>query len=275
MADDFLKDQVYTPPMNSLKTKGTAKLLNLFFIIDTSGSMRSEGRLDAVNDAFKKMVPALKKIQEESMSEFELKIAVMTFDEEAKWVVEPTPILEYNHVSFACSEWVTYFSNAFKTFGDKLSRKHYMAHTGKIAQPYIMLMTDGEPTADDDYNQELDALLENGWFKASQRFAVLIGRDTINSKAAREAVSRFVSNPVEGIIDAADAEAIVSEVQAKTIHTIQIATKHGVPTADVQDDTTQEADLYGGTNEPAGFEDDFAGFGGFDGFDGFDDGSFI
>ena len=104
--------------MSGLKTKGTAKLLNLFFIIDTSGSMKQEGRLDAINDAFRRMVPSLKKIQEESMSEFELRIAVMTFDEEAKWVVEPTPILEYDPVDFECSDWVTYFSKAFKVFGD-------------------------------------------------------------------------------------------------------------------------------------------------------------
>ena len=79
----------------------------------------------------------------------------------------------------------------------------------------------------------LDELLENDWFRASQRFAVLIGSKAINSPTAREAVSQFVTNPSEGIINAADAVAIAAEVRAKTIHTIQIATKHGVPTDEV------------------------------------------
>ena len=198
------------------------------------------------------------------MSEFELKISIMTFDQEARWIVNPTPIMEYDHNDITCSEWVTYFSNAFRKLGEKLTRKEFMAHTGKLAQPYIMFMTDGEPTPNDNYGPELDALLENGWFTNSQRFAVLMGKEAINSSGARSAVSRFVSNEREGIIDAADAAAIAAAVEAKTIHTIQIATKHVVGTSE---------DDFGGNNNAQGNDGGFGGFAGFDG--GFDDGSFI
>ena len=277
MADDFMSNEIYTPQIGGMQTKGTAKLLNIFFIVDVSGSMRFEGRIEAVNEAFTQMIPALRQIQMDSMSEFELRIAIMTFDQTARWIVAPTPIMEYNHEEIKCSEWVTYFSEAFKVLGEKLTRKAYMAHSGKIAAPYIMFLTDGEPDKDDNYKPELDSLLGNGWFKASQRFAVLIGKDTINSPAARAAVSKFVTSEAEGIINAADAAAIAAEVQAKTIHTIQIATKHGVPAMDENNQSS------GG-----GFEDDNGGgffggfgngngggFGGFGGFDGMDDGSFI
>lgn len=264
MADDFMSNEIFTPQIGGMQTKGTAKLLNIFFVVDVSGSMRAEGRIDAVNEAFTQMIPALRQIQMDSMSEFELRIAIMTFDQTARWIVPPTPIMEYNHEDIKCSEWVTYFSEAFKVLGEKLTRKAYMAHSGKIAAPYIMFMTDGEPDKDDNYPPELDNLLGNGWFKASQRFAVLIGRDTINSLVARAAVSKFVTSEAEGIINAADAAAIAAEVQAKTIHTIQIATKHGVPT---MDENSQSLGW---------FEDDNGGgFGGFGGFDGMDDGSFI
>ena len=267
MADDyFMGSEVYTQQLGGMQTKGTAKLLNIIFVVDISGSMRAEGRIQAVNEAFAQMIPALRQIQSDSMSEFELKIAIMTFDQEARWLVAPTPIMEYDHEDLICSEWVTYFSNAFRKLGEKLTRKEYMAHIGKLAQPYIMLMTDGEPTPSDNYQPELDALLENGWFKASQRFAVLIGKDAIHSQKARDAVARFVSNPVEGIINAADAAAIASEVQAKTIHTIQIATRHGVPT-DVQDSQADGDSSSGGVG--------FGDFGDFGDFGNFDDGSFI
>ena len=226
--DFFMGSEIYTPQMGGMTTKGTQKVLNIFFIVDTSGSMRVDGRIDAVNDAFKQMIPELRRIQEDCMSEFELRIAIMTFDETASWIVAPTPILEYNHQEIGCSQWVTYFSRAFQTFGEKMTSKEYMAHTGKIAQPYIMFMTDGEPTEDDNYQPALDELLRNGWFNVSQRFAVLIGKDTINSSAARAAVEKFVSNSVEGIINAADAAAIVAEVRAKTIHTVVNMTKHHI-----------------------------------------------
>ena len=116
----------------------------------------------------------------------------------------------------------------------------------------------------------MDALLENGWFINSQRFAVLIGKDAINSTSARNAVSKFVSNPEEGIINAADAATIAAEVQAKTIHTIQIATKHGVPTTGDGFDN----DGVGVNSGDSG--DDFGEFGDFVEFDGdFGGGSFI
>lgn len=261
-----MKNEVFTPQMGSLKTKGTGKRLDIIFIVDVSGSMRGHGRIEAVNSAFTQMIPALQQIQQDSMSEFELKIAIMTFDQTARWIVSPTPIMEYNHEELQCSEWVTYFSRAFRTLGEQLTRKEYMAHAGKLAQPYIMLLTDGEPTPDDDYQPELGALLENGWFRVSQRFAVLIGKDAINSQQARDAVAKFVSSPTEGIIDASDAAAIVAEVQAKTIHTIKVATRHGVPSGDADTGKQDSGDF-----------DDFGGFGdnGFDQMVNFDDSSFI
>lgn len=274
MSNDFMGTEVYTPQMGNMQTKGTAKLLNIIFIVDVSGSMRFDHRIEAVNEAFTQMIPALRQIQMDSMSEFELKIAIMTFDQNARWLVAPTPIMEYNHEDLVCSEYVTYFSNAFKKLGEKLTRKEYMAHTGKLAQPYIMLMTDGEPTKNDNYQPDLDALLENGWFKASQRFAVLIGSQAINSQAARDAVAQFVTNTTEGIVNAADAAAIAAEVQAKTIHTIQIATKHGVPTdvsgSDTSGNSSVDNDIFGG-----GFDDGDDVFGGFGNFGDFDDSSFI
>lgn len=229
MANDNIMDtEIYTTQMGNIPAKSTQKQLNIIFVVDISGSMRFDGKIEAVNEAFTQMVPALRQVQLDCMSEFELKIAIMTFEQTAQWIVSPTPILEYTHEEIACSQWVTYFSQAFHTLGEKLTSREYMAHTGKIAQPYIMFMTDGEPTEDDNYNPELDKLLENGWFVNAQRFAVLIGPDTINSDSARKAVERFVSNPKEGIINAADAAAIAAEVQAKTLHTVVNMTKHNL-----------------------------------------------
>ena len=274
MANDFMGAERYTPQMGDLSTKGTGKLLNIIFVVDISGSMRFDHRIEAVNEAFTRMIPSLRKIQMDSMSEFELKISIMTFDQNARWLVAPTPIMEYNHEDIVCSEYVTFFSDAFKKLGEKLTRQEFMAHTGKIAQPYIMLMTDGEPTPDDNYQPALDELLRNGWFKASQRFAVLIGSDAINSQEARNAVAQFVTNPTEGIINAADATEIAAEVQAKTIHTVLIATKHVVQT-DIPgeggsgDTTPRTGDIFDGGNTNQDI------FGGFDGFDDFDPDSFI
>ena len=274
MADDLIMGtETYTPQMGSMTTKGTAKLFNIIFVVDVSGSMRYDGRIEAVNEAFTQMIPALRQVQMDCMTEFELRIAIMTFDEQARWIVNPTPILEYNHQDIACSPWVTFFSRAFRTLGEKLTRSEFMAHTGKIAQPYIMFMTDGEPTEDDDYQPELDELLQNGWFKIAQRFAVLIGSDTVNSPSARAAVERFVTNTKEGIINAADAADIVAAVEAKTVHTVANMTQHRV-SGGTDTYTDNNGPVDGGDDDPNGFGG-FGGFGGFDDVGGFDNDSFL
>ena len=86
--------EVYTPGIGTLTQQGTGKLLNIIFIVDISGSMRFEGRIEAVNEAFTQMIPALRQIQMDCMSEFELKISIMTFDQEARWIVNSIPVTE-------------------------------------------------------------------------------------------------------------------------------------------------------------------------------------
>ncbi|MGX8715295.1 MAG: vWA domain-containing protein [Lachnospiraceae bacterium] len=280
--DDVMRTESLTAQMGDFTTQSTQKILNIFFIVDVSGSMRFEGRIEAVNEAFTRMIPALRQIQLDSISEFELRIAIMTFDQYARWIVAPTPIMEYNHEEIVASQWVTYFSEAFKTLGEVMTSKAYMAHSGKIAEPYIMFMTDGFPTEDDIYQPALDDLKQNGWFRNSRRFAVLIGADAINSSSARDAVAGFVSDVNEGIIDAADAEAIAASVQAKTIHEVANMTKHAV-------DVGQTGGMSGSSSGGfSGFDSGNSGFGDsgnsgfgdddafdFSGFDDFDDSSFI
>ncbi|MCR5734737.1 MAG: VWA domain-containing protein [Lachnospiraceae bacterium] len=263
--DNIFETGVYTPGMDELSTKGSNKLLNIIFIIDVSGSMilqtNGKSRIEAVNDALTQMIPALRQVQIDCMSKFELRISIMTFDYDARWIVDPTPIMEYNHEDIDCSKYQTMYGKAFDKLNEKLTRSEFMAHVGKIAAPYIMFLTDGEPTDVGDYEAAIDRLLKNGWFVKSQRFAVLMGDEAINNDLARRAVSRFVSDPVEGIIDAADAATIAAEVQAKTLHTIEVQTRHAV--ADEESDTEEGSNE--GSNNNAG--NNGGGFGGFGDFD--------
>ena len=123
------------------------------------------------------------------------------------------------------------------------------------------MVTDGEPTPRDDYQPALERLKENAWSQNAQRFAVLIGRDTVNSPSARKAVAGFVSDEDEGIIDAADACDIAATVQANTLKQIIAETLHPVKKAVENEET--ETDSSGG----------FGDFGGFGSFDDYDDGS--
>lgn len=215
----------YTPPVSMLSGIASQKKMLIIFMVDNSGSMSMEECMDAVNEAFERMVPALQDLQRKVNDAFELEIAIMTFGSMAKWIVEPTPILQYFHTKIQANGGGTSYGNALRALKEKLTEKEFMAHKGKIAEPYIMFMTDGYPQ-DSDYENVIQELKENLWYVNSQRYAVLIGKSAISNSKARAAVEAFVSDPVEGIIDALDAEAIVQNVSAKTIHTVKGMTQH-------------------------------------------------
>lgn len=126
-----------------------------------------------------------------------------------------------------------------------------MNHTGRIAHPYILLITDGNPISDDNYDSELKALLENGWFTNSQRFAVLIG-DAIKSTNTRNAVSKFVSNTEEGIIELDKIESVLNYY--RPIHIGPRVQNFPISNNHVEDYKDATASV-----------NDFGGFGGFDG----------
>ncbi|MCR4739478.1 MAG: hypothetical protein K5886_04365 [Lachnospiraceae bacterium] len=269
MGDEFTGNEIFKGDLDEKKIMSTAKTLNIIFIVDTSGSMlvkekvrvkendveveKEMSRIDAVNESFTKMIPALREIQKDCISQFELKIAIMTFDYDARWIVEPRNITEYNHDPIDCSKWQTLYSKAFDELDQKLSRKEFIPKIGKVAEPYIMFLTDGAPTEGDDYDSALDRLLENAWFKHSQRYAVLMGKEAIDSTSARQAVSRFISGePSEGIIEAVAAEEICAAVEANTIKSIIDATKR-TPVSDDDNGRNDEGDGSGSGNDDGGF----------------------
>lgn len=217
--EELLKGQEVLGTMNNMSAKTTNKVLHMIFIVDISGSMAGDC-IDNVNDAFHQMVPELQEIQRKVGDAFELYISILKFGSDASWAVTPTPILNYVHNDIDAEATGTDFKNAFEALKSKLTRNEFMEHQGKIAEPYIMFMTDGYPNSND-YQSVLDELSENLWYTKSQRYAVLIGEDAISSASARNAVKQFASDEKEGIVTAKDAIDIVSVVSAKTIHTIK------------------------------------------------------
>ncbi len=191
------------------------KKMLVIFIVDNSGSMSGE-KMDKVNAAFRKMVPNMRELQQKVNDAFELQIAVLVFDSNASWKVTPTPILKYEHEEIDSYGGGTSYGKALRELKSKLNENEYMKHNGKVAKPYIMLMTDGKPT-DKGYEDVITELERNIWYKNAQRYAVLIGKKAVHDADARAAVKAFVSNETEGIITAEEAAEIVQAVSAQTM----------------------------------------------------------
>ena len=212
--DPFGGQQTMTPGFNSFKTTGTNKMLVVLFVVDCSRSMDGD-RIMAVNAALTEVKSTLQDIKNDNG--LDLKMAIMSFTSSAKWELQLTDIDEVSLENLRTRPGLTEYGNAFHELNKVLRKEQFMKHTGKIAPPAIMFLTDGGPT--DDYESDLEELLKNGWFANASRSAVLLG-EAIHDDAAKNAVRRFVEDPDNDIVDAENSTVIIQKIKVATMHTV-------------------------------------------------------
>ena len=237
--DPLGPQQTNTPSMDSYQVKGTEKLVVVIFVVDTSLTMEGE-RIGGVNGALRELKDELTELKNEK--QLNVKIAVMSFTHNAKWVVPLTDIEELYLEDLAVRPGLTEYGVAFKELDRVLSREQFLKYNGSVAKPVIMFMTDGEP--DDSYEHDLDKLLENKFFTRANRSVLLMG-DAILSESAKKAVSRLVTDPEHNIVAADSRESIRSSINLETMRTLTGKNKPGKQKSDdkpVKDDPTKMID---------------------------------
>jgi len=157
------------------------KVMTLFYVIDTSGSMQGS-KIGQVESALEEVMQTLQEISDES-DDAEIKIAVLEFSTGARWITpEPVSPEGYRFKSFeACG--VTDMGAAFKELDKKLSRNEFLQTAAGAYPPVILLFGDGGPT--DNWEGGLAALQSNNWFKRAIKIAFAIGEDADKSVLAR------------------------------------------------------------------------------------------
>lgn len=157
------------------------KVMTLFYVIDTSGSMQGS-KIGQVESALEEVMQSLQEISDGS-DDAEIKIAVLEFSTGASWITpEPVSPEGYRFKSFeACG--VTDLGAACKELDKKLSRNEFLQTSAGAYPPVILLFSDGCPT--DNWESGLNALQSNNWFKRSIKIAFAIGEDADKSILAR------------------------------------------------------------------------------------------
>lgn len=215
--DDFMFDDQMnsTAPIGSFPTHGSEKLMVVIFIVDCSKSMEDNGRIQAVNAALHELKFRLSEIK--SNNNLDLKLAIMGFTSSAKWELDLTPIDEVVLNNISVRAGLTEYGTVFRELNRVLCKDEFMNHVGKKAAPVIVFLTDGEPT--DDYSSDLELLMKNGWFSCANRSAILMG-DAFNNANAKNAVEKFVNNPLTDVVSADDTTVVTEKITAATIHTV-------------------------------------------------------
>lgn len=158
-----------------------AKELNLFYLIDVSGSM-SGSKIQSVNDVMPQAMEIVAKISKDNRDNAVIKASVMTFSDDATWMY-PNPVYAEEMV------WQDLEADGGTYFGKVCSKLEAALHKEKSKYPEsqllctvghkksaIILISDGEPL-DEDWKQQLAILQKNKWFDEASKIAIAIGND--------------------------------------------------------------------------------------------------
>jgi len=145
--------------------------LHFVWILDVSGSMRADGKIQALNVAISEALPALRAAAQSNMSA-DVMVRAVTFSTGAQWhCPDPIPVGEFR--------WQPVEAGGFTDMGAALSlaaeglRVPPMPERG--LSPVLVLVSDGQPT--DNFADGLRQLLDTTWGSRAVRLAIAIGRD--------------------------------------------------------------------------------------------------
>jgi uncharacterized protein YegL len=172
--------------------------LHIIWLLDSSGSMADSGKIEALNNAIREVIPAMRKASENN-PEVQFYVRVIRFSSGASWhVAQPTLLADFKWVDLT-ADGETELGQAFALLAHDMEA---MPQNTRMLPPQIVLISDGQPT--DDWKGGLQALMSTAWGKRAVRQAIAIGQD-----ADHETLRRFVDNPERPILRADNAEQLV------------------------------------------------------------------
>lgn len=209
------------------------RTMHLFFIVDTSGSMRG-AKIGAVNDAIRTTLPIVRQISDGN-PDAEIKIAALNFSDGSEWLYnEPKDANDF--------EWDDQVAEGGTDLGEACRNIEKVLHmsngwmgrgSGSFA-PVFILLSDGGPT--DDYRSGLKLLKENGWYKAGIKVAIAIGDD-----ADLDVLTEFTGN-IERVIKTDKVEALKKVIRTVTVTSSMVGSKTSSTTNTKTDETIKKED---------------------------------
>lgn len=192
------------------------RVLNLFLMVDTSGSMSGE-KIAAVNDAMRNVIPIICSINDDN-PDAEIKISTLTFSSSCNWV-NPVPVLasDFKWNDLNADGW-TCMGEATQELGRKLSHKHgFLTSACGSYAPVIIMLSDGAPT--DDFAGAMGEIMNNNWFRHSMRIAIAIGSD-----ADIDILKSFTGNP-ELVFRVSNIDALKAVIKATVVTSSMVASR--------------------------------------------------
>ena len=176
--------------------------LHFIFILDCSGSMTYDGKIQSLNIAIREAIPNMKDVANGNPNA-DLLVRAIKFSSGAEWhISQPTPVDTFTWTDVSANG-VTDMGRAFSMVADQLK---IPPMTDRALPPVLVLISDGQPT--DDYATGLDAIMKQPWGKKSVRIAIAIGRDADN-----DVLQKFIGHSELKPLQADNADALVKYIR--------------------------------------------------------------
>ena len=184
----------------------SSRPLHFFWLADGSGSMRFEGKIQALNHSIREAIPHMRAAAQEN-PHASVFVNAIRFSDEAHWLVDRlTPVSEFR--------WTDIEAGGESAMGEALGMVGEALQppllTDRALPPVIALVTDGLPT--DDFQAGLDHLMSKPWGRQALRVVVAIGEDS-NSNEAQEIFRNFMANDALRPFHANNPEALAEQIR--------------------------------------------------------------
>lgn len=144
--------------------------MHFIWIVDCSGSMRDEGKIQSLNYAIREAIPHMQREAENNI-QANLLISALKFSTGANWIIPPTSVSNFRWIDLQ-AKGETDMGQAMILLSEVL---HIPPMTERGLPPVLVLISDGQPT--DNFDNGLEKLLTEPWGKKAIRVSIAIGED--------------------------------------------------------------------------------------------------
>lgn len=176
--------------------------LHFIWIADCSGSMKEDGKIQALNMAIREAIPHMQKVAEENPNA-EVLVRAIKFSSGAQWhISQPTKVEDFKWADLKAGG-VTDMGKAFSMVAEQLK---IPPMTERALPPVLVLISDGQPT--DSYERGLQELMDQPWGTKAVRIAIAIGAD-----ADYDVLQKFIGHVEIKPLQANNPEALVNYIK--------------------------------------------------------------
>ncbi len=176
--------------------------LHFIWMVDCSGSMSVEGKMQELNTAIRESIPHMRSSADENPNA-EVLVRVIKFSSGAQWhISQPTPVADFKWTDLS-ADGVTDMGKALSMVADQLK---IPPMSDRALPPVLVMISDGQPT--DDFHGGLAKLMDLPWGKRAVRIAIAIGGD-----ADTDILGKFVNNPEIKVLQANTVEQLVKFIR--------------------------------------------------------------